>query len=798
MNKLKLYRLLNILMISLFVTAAVMPSERAAATVTPTVQPASAPQSPGVSGPYVSEPVTPGISPEVSTLPVAPAWQPGDSAYESAPRQNPLGQREPILPQAGFLDSLVQLTSQSVASAPAPMLNFAGIGAGGSVPPDTNGDVGPNHYVQMVNTSFAIYNKSGVLLAGPTAINALWTGQGNACEANNDGDPIVVYDSLADRWLLSQFAVPNPYYICIAISQTSNPMGAYYLYQFSMAEFPDYFKFGVWPDAYYMSSNESSAAAYAFDRNNMLAGAAATYQRFSNSGNFMLPSDIDGPTPPPAGSPNYFYTMMDSAFWGGANDRLEIWEFHVDWITPANSTFTLGDTLLVTPFDYTVCGFFVLACIAQPAPGQLIDAVSEWPMWRFAYRNFGTHQTLVGNFAVDVDNTNHAGIRWFELRNAGAGWGLFQEGTHAPDGHSRFMGSIAMDRDGNIALGYSVSSATLNPSIRYTTHLITDTLGTLQPEATLITGGGVQTGGFNRWGDYSAMSVDPADECTFWYTNEYYAVTSAAGWATRIGTFKIPSCGVVAPQSDLSVTKSDAPDPVFANQPFTYTIAIANGGPVTATNVVMTDTLPAGVTISAINGAPGLCQNTAGTVACAMGDLPSGGAISATLSVTTTLGGMITNSVIVAADQVDPNPANNTAATNTVVIALADLSLTSVVSPTTAFVGQTLMYTLTITNNGPSGASAITLNDTLPISVTYLSASPGCSEAGGLVSCSPGSLAAGDSLAITITVQITAAGSLDNQAVVTAGTMDPNLANNQSTAVVSVEWRLWLPIVIKQ
>jgi hypothetical protein len=495
-------------------------------------------------GPEVSKPVTPAISRPVRLLPrlaEATAAQGGEvNPRQLRPQPQGLTLAEPAPP-----DPLIQQTPLNSQASPSLSLSFDGITAaqgGGAVPPDTVGDVGPNHYVQMVNIALAIYDKSGALLSGPTDIGALWNGAGGNCEFNGRGDPIVLYDPLANRWLISQFADPN--HMCIAISQTADPTGAFYLYEFNVTNFPDYFKFGVWPDGYYMSANESSYTAYAFDRPKMLAGQAATFQKFSGQTNLLLPSDLDGAAAPPTGAPNYFYTFKDNPLPepDGESDRLEIFAFHVDFTTPANSTFTQVATIPIASFTYTVCNFFVLACIPQPAPGQKVDAVSEWPMFRLAYRNFGSYETLVGNFTVDV-GSDRAGIRWFELRKSGSGlWALYQEGTHAPDSHHRWMGSMAMDQDGNIALGYSVSSTTLTPTLRYATRLNSDTLGTLQSEATLIAGSGVQTNGANRWGDYSAMSVDPSDDCTFWYTNEYYATTSARSWRTRIGAFVLPEC----------------------------------------------------------------------------------------------------------------------------------------------------------------------------------------------------------------------------------------------------------------
>jgi hypothetical protein len=275
----------------------------------------------------------------------------------------------------------------------------------------------------------------------------------------------------------------------------------------------------------------------------MLAGdSSATFVKFTGEDNFLLPSDLDGPTPPPAGTPGYFYTFKDNSFHGG-QDRIELFALDVNFVNPNQSTFDLIETFPITPYVYTVCGFFNFNCARQRGTSQRIDVVSEWPMHRFPYRNFGTHETLLGNFAIggglgDVGSA----IRWFELRDSGGGWTVHQEGTHDPgDGHDRFMGSIAMDSAGNIALGYSVSSSSLYPGVRYAVRAPTDPPGTLRREAVLQSGHGSQTGS-NRWGDYSAMSVDPADDCSFWYTNELYAVSASTRWRTVIGMFRVPGC----------------------------------------------------------------------------------------------------------------------------------------------------------------------------------------------------------------------------------------------------------------
>jgi hypothetical protein len=488
-------------------------------------------------GPIVGESVAPTISEPVSSLPVVT----GSTATlerEINPRQNPSSflSGNVTLPR-GERDTLADVGVNGGTS-PTPTLVFEGISyaeAGDGFPPDTVGDVGPNHYIQAINVAFQIFDKSGNSLGGPFDIGDLWT-QG-ICAGLEFGDPIVIYDELADRWTISQFYSNG---ICMAVSQTPDPLGTYYLYNFSTPDFPDYFKISVWPNAYYMGANESSYTAYAIDRNAMLAGQPVTTIRFAGQTNLLLPADVDGSVGPAADAPGIFYTFKDSTYHGGGSDRLEIFELDPDFVTPANSTFQLVTTIPVSEFTYTVCGFFNFNCIRQPGTSQRVDAVSEWPMWRLAYRNFGTHESLVGNFAVDV-GSEVSGIRWFELRKlAAAPYTLYQEGTYAPDGDSRFMGSIAQDQQGNIALGYNVSSTTTYPSLRYAVRSSDDPLGTLRTEAVILNGNASQTNA-NRWGDYSAMSIDPADDCTFWFTGEMMPL-GGGNWTTQIGSFALDEC----------------------------------------------------------------------------------------------------------------------------------------------------------------------------------------------------------------------------------------------------------------
>ncbi len=527
----------------------------------------------------VSEPVDAAVSRPLSELPVS---QPQVRIEgEINPRHNPLifepdrGRRD-TWNRANVPPDPLSTTSQNpTAQTPGLELSFDGsTGCNGCSPPDVVGDVGPNHYVSMVNVHYTVFDKSGNSLAGPTPFNTIFAGAGGVCQNANDGDPIPLYDPLADRWLLSQFAGPS--HMCIAISQTPDAAGAYYLYEFDVEDFPDYFKFGVWPDGYYMSANENSYTAYVFDRVNMLAGNPATFQKFTGGANLYLPSDLDGATPPPANSPNYFYTFKDSSFHGGSSDRVEIWEFDTDWTTPANTTFTKVQDIAVTAFTYTPCGFFNFNCISQQGTSQKFDGLGEWPMFRFPYRNFSTHESMVGTFVVGgADAENGAAVRWFELRKTDGNWSLHQEGTQdPPDNHNRVNPSIAMDGCGNIALGYTVSSSSLFPSIHYATRLASDPLGTLQSEAVLIAGSGSQTGS-NRWGDYSAMSIDPSDDATFWYTNEYYPASSGSGWRTRVGAFKVTEdCST----DDFTISADPIQQSSCVNEDVNFTINVGQIG----------------------------------------------------------------------------------------------------------------------------------------------------------------------------------------------------------------------------
>jgi hypothetical protein len=418
--------------------------------------------------------------------------------------------------------------------------NFEGVGAGAYIPPDTDGDVGPDHYFQVVNCSYAIYNKSGLKVLGPLGSSSVWAGMPNN---SNDGDAVVLYDEIADRWLFTQFSLPNypngPFYQMIAISQTPDPTGSWYRYQYSFTSMPDYPKFGIWPDGYYMTCNRfgpgsggyAGTGAAAFDRTLMLAGDPSAQMVWfalpgSNEAYSMLPSDCDGEFPP-MGTPNYF-TYMNSG-----NPHLGILEFSVNWSTPLSSTLGNLLSLPVTTFSSNLGGG-----IPQLGTTYKLATLSDRLMYRLQFRKFNDHWSMLCNHSVNV-GSNVAGIRWYELRKTTGAWAVYQESTYAPaDGKSRWMGSIAMDSAGNIALGYSISSSTMYPSIRYTGRMSSDPVNQMTvAERGIMDGTGCQQSSTRRWGDYSSMRVDASAPTTFWYTTEYYSMSSSSNWQTRIASF---------------------------------------------------------------------------------------------------------------------------------------------------------------------------------------------------------------------------------------------------------------------
>lgn len=459
-------------------------------------------------------------------------------------------------------DGAIQSFADRGTFAPTPLISAVdGVGNGfsgpngsftvNSAPPDTNGAVGATQYVQIVNSGFAVFSKSTkAAVYGPVPTNSLFFGFPGICSTTNDGDATVVYDKAANRWVISQFAVTGagtasvPYLQCVAVSVTNDATGAYNRYAFSYGTtFPDYPKTGVWPDGYYTTFNIFNGNTFggaklcAYDRTAMLSGAPATQQCFQLSTSYggVLPSDLDGAAAPPAGSPNYMVNF-------GANS-LNLWKFHVNWTTPASTTLTGPTNIPVAAFS-AACGGGT--CIPQAGVTQKLDSLADRLMFRLAYRNFGTNESLVVSQSVKIGTTKrnpYTGVRWYELRNPGGTPAVYQQSSFSPDTSYRWMPSVAMDKQGNMALGYSVSDGTIHPAIRYTGRLVGDPLNTMQAEASIIEGGGSQTGSnLARWGDYATMTIDPTDDCTFWYTTEYLKANGAFNWSTRIGSFKFAGC----------------------------------------------------------------------------------------------------------------------------------------------------------------------------------------------------------------------------------------------------------------
>ncbi|MDH4341216.1 MAG: hypothetical protein OEW47_12745, partial [Thermoleophilia bacterium] len=452
-------------------------------------------------------------------------------------------------------------------------------------PPDTVGDVGLNHYVEMINLVYGIYSKTGTLLLGPVDTGTLWTGFPIEDCTDPSGDPIVLYDQFADRWILSQFTTRftadpqnDVFYECIAISQTGDPTGAYYRYAFTTGNFfPDYPKLGVWKDSYVITTREFGPTVeygigvYALDRNKMINGEPARSVGFFIDGNDeallplvgdgLLPADIDGKQKPKqAATIPLVGTQDDGGGYGATFDALNIWDLDVHWNSRPDASLELAAQLPVSSFDSIFpCAPTSRDCLPQPGitnPAQYLDILSyrQRPTHRLAYRNFKSYEAMVTNQSVEAA-PGVAGVRWYEIRRDGSGaYSLYQQGTYAPgDGVHRWMGSIAQDKQGNMGLGYSVvNGVDVYPGIRYTGRLAGDTLGQMTlGEGTIIDGSGVQTTTNSRWGDYTSMNVDPVDDCTFWYANEYYEVSgfpvdpnapTTAPWQTRIASFKLPGC----------------------------------------------------------------------------------------------------------------------------------------------------------------------------------------------------------------------------------------------------------------
>lgn len=708
-----------------------------------------------VVGPMIFHDVNHAVSIPVRDMPtVSAAAAAAHVRHEAEPaRRIPL---PPGLKPANVEDPVLQHTTASLAptlAAPtAGGLNFDGLGNGSlgftvnSAPPDTNGAVGSTQYVQWVNSSFAVFNKStGAKVSGPTAGNTLFSALGNGCATNNDGDPIAQYDKLANRWVLSQFSVSTtPFLQCVAVSTTSDATGTYNVYSFSYPNFDDYPKMGIWPDGYYTTFNMFNgntfvgADACAYDRSKMLAGQPATqvcFQQGSSVGG-LLPGDLDGTTAPPAGSPNFF------AFFGTNN--LNLFKFHVDFATPANSTFT-GPTVIPVAAFTALCNGGT--CVPQPGTTNTLDSLADRLMYRLAYRNLGTKEALVVNHSVVAGTSG--GVRWYEIDNPNGTPVLAQQSTFAPDSKYRWMGSIAMDHSGNMAMGYSVSSSTTSPSIALTGRLATDPANTMQAEASIVAGTGSQNGTLSRWGDYSAITVDPVDDCTFWYTTEYMKTTGTFNWNTRIANFKFSGCGGAA-TPDFSLSASPSSLTVTQGSSGSSTITVTPSGGFTGSVTLSASGLPSGVTASfgtnpttSSSSVTFTASSTATTGTSTVTITGTSGSLTHTTTISLTVNAAATPNFSLSASPASLTVKQGTSGSSTITVSPSGgftgsvtLSNSALPSGVTASFGtnpttSTSTLTFTASSTATTGTSTITvtgtsgsLTHTTTISLTISSAAP--------------------------------------------------------------------------
>ena len=579
-----------------------------------------------------------------------------------------------------------------------------GAPCGAATPPDANGDVGPNHYVQGVNRAYAIYAKSGTLLTSFTE-DQLWSTSFNAtCKTQGQGNPVVLYDALADRWILTHAAYATsgndlvaPFYQCIAVSATADPVaGGWILYPIRLDDaqspwFHDAARFGIWHDCLYMAADEVAAGApqpfqgalfASFSRADLYTAAPLHYAvgRIVNASDphGMLPGNLSGQAAGAIspGTPNYYVSQSPTG------PAVQVRKF-----TPGPNCG--GGGILGAPVTVSLATYTVVQGeqVPQPGTGVLLDSVGNVLMQKNQYRKVGSQESLWIAHTIRAAAGGNTGIQWAQIDVTGGVVATtpLQQHKHFPDATlDRWLPSLAVDGQGNMAVGYSTSSGSAPdyPSIAYAGRLAGDAPNALpQTEVQLHAGGGAQTGSCDgapcgRWGGYSAMSVDPADDCTFWYTNQYYGAPADGSatpplWRTRIGSFKFPACAAAQRTADLAITKTDGVTSVKAGGAIRYTIVVTNHGPFAATGATVTDTLPAAITDASwtcLPSAGSSCPGAGlGSISATVSLLNGGTAtfvVSGTVAAAAT--GMLSNTASVAAPAGITDPvAGNDAATDT-------------------------------------------------------------------------------------------------------------------------------------
>ena len=507
----------------------------------------SAPLGVMLSGPVAEPPATPPRAPAGvrRTPPPTANREQAPAAAESAPARG----------------AEVEQTTQGARPAAVLLKSFDGLGAGfegpqGTAvmrnPSDNTLAVGPDHIVQIVNSRMAVFTKEGKPLYGPVPTNAVFKGFGGQCEPRPNGDAVVRYDQLAKRWLIvmpifrRSEGESGTYAMCYAVSAGPDLLGPYYRYEFKRDLFPDYPRPAVWPDGYYIPTSTGDTViqkhACVADRAKMLQGLPATEQCVIIDGvNFLNNADVDGTTPPPAGAPN----IMMAA--GGAqlkkifeDDGICVWKFHVDWEHPENTKAAGPEKIAVAPYHY-LCNGQLTNCVPQPGTDRRLDAQGDKIMQRLVYRNLGGHEAVIAVHSVNTA-AGGGGVRWYEFRlDKNRDVHLYQQGTYAPDKAYRWMASGGMDRQGNIAMGYSYGGPEQFAGQRFAGRLAGDPLGKLTLHETVLAEGEAPQTNTLRWEDYTTAAMDPSDDCTFWYVGDYMK-KGAANYSTRIGAFRLPGC----------------------------------------------------------------------------------------------------------------------------------------------------------------------------------------------------------------------------------------------------------------